>query len=130
MKTIIFLLIFTLFGIGNVNADSISNICNNEYLKPFIRIVSTVINLIKIGVPIILIILGMLDMVKAVLTQKEEKIKEGQKNLMSRLITGAVVFFIVAIVQLLAGIIKKATGDSGFMDCACKFIGCSSNSSS
>lgn len=86
-------------------------------------ILSTIINLIKIGVPIILIVLGMIDMGKAVASQKEDKIKAGQKNLISRLITGFIVFFIVAIVQLLVGIIESSVGSTSIWSCVCKFVG-------
>ena len=69
------------------------------------NIVATIVTIIKIGVPIILIVLGMIDMGKAVASQKDDKIKAGQKILISRLITGGIVFFIVAIVQMLVSII-------------------------
>ena len=60
---------------------------------------------------------------KAVASQKEDDIKKGQRNLLSRCITAAIVFFVVAIVQLLMGIISNATGDNDIVDCVCKFIG-------
>ena len=72
-------------------------------------IISIVINIIKIGVPIILIILGMIDMGKAVASQKEDEIKKGQKTLISRCIAAGIVFFVVAIVQLMMSIIDSAT---------------------
>ena len=128
MKIIYFLLIITLFGIDNVSADEmLNNICINEYLDPFINIVSTIVNLIKIGVPVILIVLGMIDMTKAVASQKEEKIKAGQKVLLSRMVTGAIVFFIVAIVQLIVSVIENATGKSEIMNCVCRFVGACGN---
>ena len=73
-----------------------------------IKIVGTVVNVIKIGVPIILIVLGMIDMGKAVASQKEDEIKNGQKKLLSRCIAAGITFFVVAIVQLLVGIISSA----------------------
>lgn len=88
-----------------------------------INIVATIVTIIKIGVPIILIVLGMIDMGKAVASQKDDKIKAGQKILISRLITGGIVFFIVAIVQMLVSIIEGATGKSEIMNCVCKFVG-------
>ena len=72
-------------------------------------IIVIIINIIKIGVPVILIVLGMIDMGKAVASQKEEDIKKGQKVLLSRCIAAGIVFFVVAIVQLLLNII---VGDS------------------
>lgn len=126
MKKICLFLFFTILGVSNVSGatvDTINTICDNEYLQPYITIVSTIINGIKIAVPIILIILGMIDMVKAVASQKEDEIKKGQKNLINRCITGAIVFFVVAIVQLIMNIIATSSDDSSVMNCVCKFVG-------
>ena len=48
--------IYYLFGISNVSADTASDFCNNENLISFINIVSAIINLIKIGVSVILVV--------------------------------------------------------------------------
>ena len=127
MKYIYLLLFVCLFGINNVAADTVGEFCNNENLIPFIQIVSIIINAIKIGVPIILIVLGMIDMGKAVASQKEDDIKKGQKTLLSRCLNAGIVFFIIAIVQLIMNILNNVTGDSVW-DCVCKFVGgCSTN---
>ena len=86
-----------------------------------INIVSTVVKLIKIGVPIILIILGMVDMGKAVASQKEDEIKKGQKTLLSRCIAAGIVFFVVAIVQLLLSIINGGS-DNELWNCINSFV--------
>ena len=86
-------------------------------------IISIVINIIKIGVPIILIILGMIDMGKAVASQKEDEIKKGQKTLISRVIAAAIVFFVVAIVQLMLSIVSGASGDTNVWSCVCQLLG-------
>ena len=105
---------------GNVFADGTAN-CNTStevecggvcVPKVLTNIITTVINIIKIGVPIILIILGMIDMGKAVASQKEDEIKKGQKTLISRVIAAAIVFFVVAIVQLMMSIIDSATNNN------------------
>ena len=91
-----------------------------------INIVSTIVTLIKIAVPIILIILGMIDMAKAVASQKDEEIKKGQKTLLSRCIAAGIVFFVVAIVQLLVSIVSKtgdSTKDNEWNSCICHFVG-------
>ena len=130
MKFIYLILFIVLFGFNNVYALDTNAICNNEYLIPFINIISTVINLIKIVVPIILIILGMLDMGKAVASQKEDEIKKGQKTLMSRCIAAGIVFFVVAIVQLLFGIIGADDDNKTMWNCIDKFVNGVGNSGS
>ena len=63
--------------------------------------VRTIILVIQIAVPVVLVIMGMLDLLKGITAQKEDEIKKGQQILVKRLIAAALVFFIVAIVKLL-----------------------------
>ena len=56
-------------------------------LMPIIKLIKNgIIPLIQIGIPIILILLGMLDLGKAVVASKEEEIKAAQKLLVKRAI--------------------------------------------
>lgn len=64
------------------------------------NIISKVINIIKIVVPVGLVIFGMLDFAKATWAQKDEEIAKGKNTFFKRLISGALVFFVIAIVQL------------------------------
>ena len=87
--------------------------CGNfEVPISLVNIVSTIVTLIKIGVPIILIVLGMIDMGKAVASQKEDEIKKGQRTLISRCIAAGIVFFVVAIVQLMMSIVSGADNEN------------------
>ena len=97
--------------------------CGNfEVPISLVNIVSTIVTLIKIGVPIILIVLGMIDMGKAVASQKEDEIKKGQKILLSRCIAAGITFFVVAIVQLLFSIINGGTEGNSTWSCIDKFV--------
>lgn len=78
-------------------------------------IVAIIYNVIRIGIPLILIIMGMLDLGKAVISQKEDDIKKNQKIFVSRLIAAALVFFVFTIVKLVLGIVADDSGD--IIDC-------------
>lgn len=83
-------------------------------------IVSTLILLIKIVVPILLIIFGMLDLGKAVVASKEDEIKKGQQLFIKRVITAVIVFFVVQLVQI---IIRFVSGnDQNIANCFNCFI--------
>lgn len=83
-------------------------------------IVRVAVTILKIAVPVLLIIWGMLDLGKAVMAQKEDEIKKGQQTFIKRLIAAALVFFIVTIVGL---VIKLIGGDqNGTWSCAKCFI--------
>lgn len=84
-----------------------------DALMPFIRLIRDgIIPLIQIGIPIILILLGMFDLGKAVMASKEDEIKSAQKVLIKRCIYAVAIFFVVFIVQLVFGLIDNS-GDYG-----------------
>ncbi|CCY45927.1 unknown [Firmicutes bacterium CAG:822] len=94
------------------------------------NVVSTIITGIKIVVPILLIIWGMLDFAKSVVAKKEEDIKKYQKAFVSRLISALVVFLIIFIVQLAVNLVSgvedssnpDGTTVSDIWSCSKKFI--------
>lgn len=71
----------------------------------FIRLL---INAIKIIVPIILIIFGIIEMLKAATANDEKVMKEAQGKLIKRIVYAVLIFFIVAIVQLVFNVLAKA----------------------
>lgn len=78
-------------------------------LPIFIR---NIINIIKIVVPIIIIILGMLDFGKATYTQDEKVMKTVPKKIVTRIAGGLLIFIITSIVQFIFGAIgHKTTND-------------------
>ena len=82
---------------------------------------SNIVNLIKIGVPILLIIFGMLDLGKAVVAQKEDEIKKSQQLFVKRLLSAALVFFVVVIVEVVFNLV--ATNEkAGIWNCVDCFI--------
>ncbi len=82
-----------------------------EPLMPIIRLVRDgVIPLIQIGIPILLIVLGTIDLGKAVIASKEDEIKNAQKMLVKRAMYAVAVFFVVTIVTLVFSLFAS-TGD-------------------
>lgn len=79
--------------------------CGNIAINStYVQIIRVIVMLLKIVVPIILIIMGMLDFVK-VLFSKEAKIGEGFKTFFLRMVSAALLYFMVPIVELLLNII-------------------------
>lgn len=83
-------------------------------LLPLIKLIKNgVIPLIQLGIPIILIILGMLDLGKAVVASKEDEIKAAQKLLIKRAIYAIAIFFVILIVQVVFGLLNTAGDEYG-----------------
>lgn len=94
----------------------INEICSN-FDTDLATFIHNIILVIKIAVPIVLVILGMLDLGKGVVAGKEDEIKKGQSTFVKRLIAGVMVFFMISITQLLTGIIDKDS-DGDIWTCA------------
>ena len=126
MKKKMFIIITLLMALFYVPSAMALNITGCESNLPGVIIdakipntVHTIIVVIKIAVPIILVILGMLDLFKGVTSSKEDEIKKAQGMFVKRLISAAIIFFVISIVQLL---ISFVAGDEGIMTCANCFI--------
>ncbi len=98
----------------------------------FPYVVSTVVMIIKIVVPILLIIFGMLDLAKAVIASKEDEIKKAQMTFVKRLIAAVIVFFVVSLVQIVIRFVAGGDEDSvmGCFNCFVNGNVTESNSSS
>lgn len=81
---------------------------------------SLIVTLIKIGIPVLLIVFGMLDLGKAVMAQKEDEIKKSQMLFVKRLLSAALVFFVVVIVQLVFNLVAK--NQKEVWDCVSCFV--------
>ncbi len=100
-----------------VNA-ACSTYCSRIF--PVVRIVKNIIMpIIQIALPIILIILSIIDLAKASTAGKEDDVKAAQKLLIKRIIYGLVIFFVVAIVKIVMGLIGQndETNEKNWLNC-------------
>jgi hypothetical protein len=74
---------------------------------PILGLVGYVILGIKIVVPIILIIMGMMDLAKAVTSKDDKEIKNAQMLLVRRAIAAVIVFLVVTAVTIVMDLIKS-----------------------
>lgn len=83
-------------------------------------IINLIITIIKIAVPVLLIIFGMLDLGKAVMAQKDDEIKKAEQTFIKRILSAVLVFFVIAIVQLIFKLVDP--DDGGVWDCVSCFV--------
>jgi surface polysaccharide O-acyltransferase-like enzyme len=77
----------------------ISEFCSKT--AAILQFVGYIVTVIKIAIPLLIIILGIIDFGKAVVAAKDDKMKDSAKSLGRRLIAGVVIFFIPSIVMWL-----------------------------
>ena len=93
------------------------NICGLDNMSPRIpAFTSGLYNVIKILVPVILVIMGMIDFTKAVMASDEEKMKKSQKTFITRAIAAVIIFFVMTVVQFIFKEVDKNNAN-GFTDC-------------
>ena len=85
----------------------LDSICAGTTLDPILNIVGFVINAIWIGVPIILIVLGMIDLGKAAISSKDDEIKKATKSFGRRFLYAVGVFAVVWIVTTVFDLVAK-----------------------
>lgn len=81
-----------------------------------VTFIHNIVVVIKVAVPVILIIFGMLDFAKGVMAGKEDEIKKGQQVFIKRIIAAVFVFLVITIVQLVMGVVSS--DDNSFWNCA------------
>ncbi len=86
-----------------------------------VDLVHLVIRIIQIAVPIILVIFGMFDLVKAMMSQKEDEIKKGQQIFIKRVLAAVLVFFVIAIVKFVISAVAGNTSNE-LIDCINCFV--------
>ena len=90
--------------INNILALAVD--CFSPEIITIMSIVGIVVWGIKIGVPIILIIVGMVELAKAVTKKDDKDIKSAQNLLLKKAVTAVIVFLVPTLVTLIMGIIS------------------------
>lgn len=86
---------------GLLLMDGLKGFCSNTH--QILAIVGWVLTVFKIAIPIIIIILGLIDLGKAAVSSKPEEIKKSATSLLYRLIGGIAIFFIPMLVMTVFG---------------------------
>ena len=81
-------------------------------LGPIINLIKGIFNIIKIIVPIILIVMGAIDLTKAVMASDDKEIKAATSKLIKRTIAAVAVFFIVTLVDVVMQLVSNSAEDT------------------
>lgn len=84
--------------------------CNEEGVRNAFHLVKSILEVLRIIVPIILIVMTTLDITKKVINPDD---KDGQKKIMYRAIAALIVFFVPTMISLVFKIIDMGKDTSG-----------------
>lgn len=102
--------------------DLVQMLACDENLLPIIQFIRRgIFPIIQIGIPILLILMGTIDLGKAVLSSDDKEIKGATGKLIKRAISAIAVFFVATIVSLLMGLFTSSKsgveGTTNWEDC-------------
>ena len=126
---ILFICLFPLISVGaegynNFDPNALTS-CGGGLLTNIPTAITKIVRygyiIIQVAVPVVLVVMGSLDLFKGITAQKEDDIKKGQQMLIKRLISAAVIFFVFAIVKILISFAADNTG-SRIIKCAECFL--------
>jgi hypothetical protein len=107
-----------LFVITCDNCFAASEFCDKSGVLQAFKIVGILLFIIKILVPVIIILTGIIGMAKAVIAEDESEVKKCASVLLSKVIIGAIIFFIPTIIYaVLQGVEKVGKTRREFGKC-------------
>lgn len=95
---------------------NVNGICRT--FSGVIQVFGYVFLIIKIATPIMLMVVGMIQMTKAITAKDEDAIKKAQRGLVKKTIAAVSVFVVTTIVNLLIGVML---GNTDYQKCASCF---------
>lgn len=100
---------------GDKTDDGKTNDVNDDGAASLAYMIDSILLYVRIIVPILIIVLGMIDLGKAVIAGKEDEMRKAQSTFIKRVLLGVVVFFIPLLVDIImqfADIVWEGTGYS------------------
>ena len=72
------------------------------------KVISIAYTVLQIAIPVVLVVIGSIDLMKGITAQKEDEIKKGQQVFIKRLIVAAMIFFVIVIGKFLISVVANS----------------------
>ena len=86
---------------------NVAGFCNNTH--QVLSLIGWVLVVFKIAIPLIIIVVGLIDLGKAAVSSKPEEIKKSVGSLLWRLVGGVAIFFVPVIIMTIFGWVSGYT---------------------
>lgn len=125
------ILLIGLFFVDNALAETYNNYtsatvsCGSGMITNIPSALPKVLNIVyiilQIVVPVLLVVLGTLDLFKSIIASKDDEMKKGQGMFLKRLIAAVLIFFVFSIVKIIISLVADGN-ENQLIDCAECFI--------
>ena len=85
------------------------NLCTNPNARKVFKFIGNILKVAFIAIPILLIVMGSIDFMKAVVAGKEDDIKKCQSTFIKRILAAVIVFLVPLITSIVMGILTDKT---------------------
>lgn len=124
-KTILFLILALVVILIPDNAQAVTKymVCGTDKKFPYAiaELISTFMVIIKIAVPILLVISGMISFLKVTFAGNvDDEMKKAKSKLINNILAAVIIFFVISIVNFAVSLV--AGKGSAIMDCVNCFI--------
>lgn len=107
-------------------SSEISNCCikcgGEEIPYQLMVFLHNTINIVMIAIPVLLVVFGVFDFVRAASSQKDDEMKKAQSQFVRRIVASVLVFFVIAITKFLFSTLSNLDFGNGFTDCLDAFV--------
>ena len=93
--------------INILDVGSAQGFCKETAINNVMYLIGVVVAVIRIAIPIVLIVIGMTDLIKAITSQDDKQIKSATTLLIKKVIIGIVIFLVPTLVRLIMNIISQ-----------------------
>ena len=83
------------------------------------QIVGYIIVIVKIVIPLVIIILGIIDLGKAVVSSDDKAISKSVKSLAMRIVAAVCIFFVPTVVSFVIGVVDTSVNDDSAICRSC-----------
>lgn len=106
---------FVITGSGTIDKTELK--CEDIFTDDIKAMLDEVLQIVRIAVPILIIVLGMVDFAKAVIASKEDAMKKAQITFIKRLIIGVAVFFVPVLIDIVMELANIVWEGMGYTQC-------------
>lgn len=98
------IMIFSNILIVNALGNDYVTCGNVSFPAPLAPMIRTTVLLLQVIAPIVIILAGSMDFLKAVVAKNAEEMKKNEKQFVNRLVAGGIVFFVITIAKIVVSL--------------------------
>ena len=114
------LMVLPVIGVNALTVVDCGNV--TDIPKKIPELTKLAVTIVQVAVPVILVIVGSIDLFKGITAQKEDEMKKARQIFLKRLIVAVIIFFTVAITKLVVSLVADNTSKGNITECIDCFL--------